>query len=442
MGRLKRLLGHVRYRLFTLTNQYIVFILTLLLLLGFGSACFGMSRLSVSLVDAQAEHYAQVAVKTLNAARQLYSKNVVERVKGIDAVTVGAEYHEVAGGIPNPATYTIELGDRLTNKTEGMVFRLYSDYPFPHRKETGGPRDQFEQDALAYLRQNPDSHFQIKEKFNDRFVFRYTEAVRMEPSCIECHNTIANSAKRNWRVGDVRGVVEIIQPLDSILLIASGGLKNIALALTVIIGLAIAGIMAVVNRLKHVNQELEEKVAQRTQELQKLATTDALTGLANRRYFDEVMAQALIDHAQWQQPLSLILCDVDHFKQYNDTYGHQTGDSCLHAIAQVLQQYTQGEQLLAGRFGGEEFIILLVNQTSEEAIAFAQDLRQGIHRLKLEHCTSSTAACVTISMGITTMMPTTTTTQAELIRVADQALYKAKNMGRDRHVFLTFETAV
>lgn len=439
MGRFTRKIAKFRRRLFLLLNQYIIYILIGLFAVGLCFACVGMYRLSTTLVDGQAKYYAQIAVKTLNEARQLYSKNVVGRVTSLDGIYVGAEYHNVAGGIPNPATYTIELGDRLSDETQGMLFRLYSDYPFPNRQETGGPRDEFEKNALTYLKENPQGHFEKKERLNDRLTFRYTEAVVMEASCVACHNTLTQSPKTSWQVGDVRGIVEITQPVDTVMLMAQDGLKNIALVLTTIIGLAIAGIMAVVNRLRHMNHELEEKVAQRTQELQKLATTDALTGLANRRHFDEVMEQAIANHGSLNQPLSLILCDVDHFKQYNDTYGHQTGDSCLHAVAQVLQHHTQRENRLAGRFGGEEFIILLTNQTSEEAIDFAQKIRQDMHYLALEHCASSTATCVTVSMGITTLMPTAMSTKKELIKIADQALYKAKNMGRDRHVFLAFE---
>ena len=441
MGRLKRKIFRFRRRLFQVLNQYLIYVLVGLFTIGLSFACFGMYKLSGTLVDSQARHYAQVAVKTLNEARQLYSRDVVGRVKNLESVSVAANYHEVDGGIPNPATFTIELGKSLSDEMQGMIFRLYSDYPFPYREEQGdaGPRDEFERNALVYLKQHPNDHFEKKEPLHNRQTFRYAEPVVMEASCVACHNQLPQSPKKDWQVGDVRGIVEITQPLDTVMLIAEEGLKNITLVLAAIIGLAIAGIMAVVNRLRTINQELEDKVAQRTQKLQKLATTDTLTGLANRRHFERVFSKELKHQTARHKPISLILGDVDHFKKYNDTYGHQTGDVCLHAVAQVLQAHAQEAGTLAGRFGGEEFILLLAGKTSEEAIAVADHICQDIHRLGLEHRASSAADCVTLSLGVTTTIPNSDTTQTELIKAADQALYRAKDLGRDRHVFLALE---
>ena len=348
-------------RLYQLVYERVVIILIVLLCLSLGIAFFGSYYLSINLVESQAMQYAMVSVKTLNEARRLYSQNVIRRLEEIDDVTVSPEYHSISGGIPNPATYTIELGDSLSDKSAGMLFRLYSEYPFPNRKKTGGPQDRFEREALNYLKQYPQKSFYRKEYIGDRLVFRYTEGVLMEASCVACHNALPNSPKKNWKLGELRGIVQITQPLDNILLIAQDGLKTIYIALTIIFSIAISGLVLVLGRFRETNRRLEEKVIKRTIALHRLATTDALTKLANRRQFDKILEREWQRSSLTKQSLSLILCDVDYFKKYNDTYGHQAGDNCLRAVAQVLQKNIEYPGAVAARYGGEEFAIILPN---------------------------------------------------------------------------------
>ncbi len=204
----------------------IVTSLLALIVIGFGVGIISSYNLSFRLVESQAEQFARVAVRTLNTARETYSKQVVRRVQARENVSVMAKYHTVEGAIPNPATYTIEVGEALSDRTQGMLFRLYSDYPFPNRIKTGGPQDSFEWDALEYLRKNPTESFHKTEHINNKLTFRYAEAITMNASCVACHNTLAKSPRKDWKIGDVRGVVEVTQPLDSIMLIARDGLRG------------------------------------------------------------------------------------------------------------------------------------------------------------------------------------------------------------------------
>ncbi len=411
---------------------YIVVTLFSLLIIGFGIGLFSSYRLSAWLVESQAKQYAQTAVKTLNTARQFYSDRVVMRLREMDGVTVGAEYHTIEGGIPNPATYNIEIGDKLSDPAQGLLFRLYSDYPFPNRIETGGPNDPFEWEALRTLRQNPEGAFYRKEELNGHLTFRYTEAVRMDASCVKCHNTLPNSPRKDWHEGDVRGIVEVTQPLDNIMLIAKDGIGSIYTSLAITFALAILGLSLVLIRFQMVNQDLEDKVRVRTAELRRQATLDGLTQLANRRQFDQHLEQEWQRAKQQQHPLSLILCDVDYFKQFNDTYGHQTGDECLKKIATTLAQSINHSGALTARYGGEEFGIILPNTNVLEAENFARSIRQNIHQLNIPHATSKVSNRVTISMGVAILESTNNHSIGELIESADQALYCAKENGRDR----------
>ncbi|MGD1806164.1 diguanylate cyclase domain-containing protein [Dapis sp. BLCC M126] len=420
--------------LYQLLYTRVIIILVTLLCLGFGIALAGTYYLSINLVDSQAMHYAKVAVKTLNEARILYSKNVVDRIKSMNGIVAIAEYHTVKGGIPNPATYTIELGERLSDESEGMLFRLYSNYPFPNRQLTGGPQDKFEWDALTYLTEHPEASFYRKEQLGDRLSFRYTEAVLMEPSCVACHNTLRNSPRKDWKVGQLRGIVEITQPVDDIMLIAEDGLKVIYTVLMIIIALAISGLILVIGRFRTINQELEQKIVERTAALNHLATIDELTQLVNRRQFNLLLQQEWRRMQRQQQPLSLILCDVDHFKKYNDTYGHPAGDNCLRAVAQVLDSSVKRSGEFAARYGGEEFAIVLPGVNSLEATRVATIIMDAIHCLKIPHKTSLNHSYVTLSMGIASTIPNDKNSSEQLIKSADLGLYQAKEEGRDRFI--------
>jgi diguanylate cyclase (GGDEF)-like protein/PAS domain S-box-containing protein len=167
-------------------------------------------------------------------------------------------------------------------------------------------------------------------------------------------------------------------------------------------------------------------------ELEKLATTDALTGLANRRRFDEHFAAEVARAARSGEPLTLVLCDVDHFKRYNDRYGHLRGDTCLVEVGRALQVVVRRPADLAARYGGEEFALVLPGTSQEGATTLADRLRESVRALAIEHDANDGHSIVTLSAGVATVIGAWTTD--EIFGLADRALYEAKNAGRDRHV--------
>ncbi|MDJ0842704.1 CHASE2 domain-containing protein [Crocosphaera sp.] len=164
---------------------------------------------------------------------------------------------------------------------------------------------------------------------------------------------------------------------------------------------------------------------------QKIAYIDSLTKLHNRRYFDSYLAQLWEEHKEKKMPLSLILCDVDYFKLYNDRYGHPEGDKCLQAVAQGILSAVRKTDL-AARFGGEEFVILLPNTNPSIAMSVAQRVCLKIKELELEHESSKINNYVTVSCGSASIVPDKEFSPKALIDQADIALYKAKESGRDR----------
>lgn len=166
-------------------------------------------------------------------------------------------------------------------------------------------------------------------------------------------------------------------------------------------------------------------------ELEHLVTLDGLTQVANRRQFDAYLTQEWNRAVREQSDLSLILCDVDYFKYYNDYYGHQKGDECLYQIAQAMSLLVKRPTDLVARYGGEEFGIILPCTDAAGAYVVAETIRQGIYNLKLPHAQSAVNCYVTLSLGVATIVPTVTLSLDALITAADTALYRAKHQGRD-----------
>lgn len=166
--------------------------------------------------------------------------------------------------------------------------------------------------------------------------------------------------------------------------------------------------------------------------LQRLATLDGLTQIANRRQFDICLQQEWLRLAREGQPLSLILCDIDYFKRYNDTYGHLAGDDCLRKVANALQQGIHRPADLLARYGGEEFAVILPNTGESGAMKVAENIREQVNGLQIPHAGSQVNPRVTLSLGVATTIPTPDRVPAELIARSDRALYQAKEQGRDR----------
>lgn len=178
--------------------------------------------------------------------------------------------------------------------------------------------------------------------------------------------------------------------------------------------------------------ELYHQLKIANKELKSLVNIDGLTKVANRRRFDEVLEQEWLILRREQLPLSLIFCDVDYFKLYNDTYGHPAGDECLKQIANKLQQVTKRPRDLVARYGGEEFAIILPNTPLTGAIHVAQEIQTKIKELAIAHDNSKVSNIVTLSLGVASMVPSLCTSPTTLLKSADRALYQAKEQGRDR----------
>ncbi|MEH6531522.1 MAG: diguanylate cyclase [Photobacterium frigidiphilum] len=196
--------------------------------------------------------------------------------------------------------------------------------------------------------------------------------------------------------------------------------------------------------LRNLNKELEQRVTERTaelelvnQKLESLSKLDPLTNIANRRVFDERIIEEWRRAERHQLPLSLLIMDVDNFKSYNDNYGHAAGDQCLKAIATTLEKLERRAGALFARYGGEEFVLLLPGQDTHAAQYSAKQALAEIQQLQLTRTKCANTDCnstiVTISIGVSTVIPAAHRSHNELFKQADMALYEAKSQGRNRY---------
>lgn len=183
--------------------------------------------------------------------------------------------------------------------------------------------------------------------------------------------------------------------------------------------------------------EVTSQLERANHRLEQLSLTDGLTGVANRRHFDRALLAEWNRSARAQAPLTLALIDIDHFKRYNDTYGHQEGDRCLQRVAAALARGVLRPGDLLARYGGEEFAVILADTDLAGGRTVGERLRAEVAALALAHATSTVRPIVTLSLGIATGIPDAEGSVESLVAAADRALYRAKEQGRDRLMVAT-----
>ena len=186
-------------------------------------------------------------------------------------------------------------------------------------------------------------------------------------------------------------------------------------------------------------QEVEQKLRDLNERLIKLAALDSLTQISNRRTFDEFFTREWQRGQRDKQPLSLVICDIDYFKLYNDNFGHQSGDICLTKVARAILNTVMRPADLVARYGGEEFAVILPQTPGKNALQVAETIRHKVKKLAIPHPQSKVSDYVSLSLGVSCIIPQPKYTKKQLLVNADKALYQAKKQGRDRAILKTID---
>ena len=269
---MKQFFRSLRDTLVKLLFRRTVTVLTVIFCLGILIVFGNMYYFSQQLVKTQALESAMQSASSLKKARALYNSEIVAPLIQADLVKASHDYAQQEGAIPLPITYIRTLGHQISQSNNGMEVRLYSDYPFPWRREESEIKDEFEHEALEFLRQNPERPFYRLETLASRPVLRYAEADVMKPRCIGCHNTYPGTPKNDWKVGDVRGVLEINLSLQDIRKYINKSLKGTLMLLFTMSVVGVAGLAMSIRRIRQYSRELEKRVEVRQQTMEQAFT--------------------------------------------------------------------------------------------------------------------------------------------------------------------------
>jgi len=247
-------------------------------------------------------------------------------------------------------------------------------------------------------------------KKGEKTAYFYMAPLIAKKSCLKCH------AKQGYNEGEVRGGISVTLPIVMKIPFSSllGG--HIAIGFIGLLGIVIAG-----GKLNRAYKTIERQAA-----------FDALTGIPNRRRFTEALLAEFKRNLRQKQFMSVIMCDVDNFKAYNDTYGHSSGDLCLKKVAQTINSSIKRAGDFCARYGGEEFVVILPDTPLDGAMYVAERIRSEIEKMGILHEKSLPEQVVTLSLGVATAEGSTSLTHEELVKRADMALYKAKKRGRNQ----------
>jgi phosphoserine phosphatase RsbU/P len=292
-----------------LLYQRTILVLAVMFCVGLAAVLWHLVRLSSTLVEASALQGTARYSEALMEFRSLYTSEVVVRAQA-RGIEVTHDYRTKPAAIPLPATLSIELGRRIGMQGSGLQVRLYSDYPFPWRVD-GGPRDAFEREALRHLQQHPDQPFTRFEDFEGRRSLRYATADRMRPACVSCHNSHPASPRKDWKVGDVRGILEVIRPLDSVMAESRAGVRQTGALLGAVCALWLGGLALAIGRLRQTNVELERKVDERTLALGH-RSTELATANAN-------LEKKIVEHERTEEALAKRTAELEDARSFLDS---------------------------------------------------------------------------------------------------------------------------
>lgn len=337
---------HVRglsRKLVTFLHEYPVLALGALLGLGAIIILWNFFQLAQQVNQQLATQYAGLLARMLEKAREEYSTQVTDRIQS--QVLVTDDYYDHAMAIPFPATFSINLANRIS--AGDRLTRIYSDYPFPSRQQEGGPRDAYEVEALQALRRDPETPFARIETVDGRLALRFAQAIRLREDCVECHNTRYDSPKIGWRTGDVRGVQEIILPLNTAL---SGTVHGLVRTLGVMLSLALMGVgllAVVVNKLRTSLRTVEGLAQATAAANQRLSATnsayDRFVPHEFLRFLDKesIIDVQLGDHIQ--KEMTILFSDIRSFttmsEQMTPEENFQFINDYLSAMGPIVREH-------------------------------------------------------------------------------------------------------
>ena len=407
---MRQLISRSRAAISQFIYKGILLAVTILFCVGVGVAMANMYRLSSSLIESQALQNATLYAQAIKEARTLYSSDVLTPLNTAKVINFTHDYNPTKVTVPVPATFLIELGKNITKKNPEVSLRLYSDYPFPWRRKEGGVRDDFERQAITYLTKNPTQRFFRVDNFRGKPAFRYAEADILSSSCVNCHNTHRDSPKTDWKVGDVRGILEITQPLDTITQNTQSELKNLFLLLVGLSLLGVTGLTLAISRLRQNAKQLEQRVRERTAQLQETNVELLKEQEKSDRLLLNILPESIAARLKDGQS-----CIADRFPEVTILFADIVGFTVLSAqrspeeLIEFLNEIFSSFDFLTEKYGlekiktiGDAYMVVggLPNPSTNHAESIAEmalDMQEELAKFNAKH-----HAGINIRIGINT----------------------------------------
>ncbi len=314
----------------------------------------------------------------------------------------------------NPALMTREISE-YASQAGDFIYHITSLNPL----NPDNSPDDFERKALEMFEEGR-REFVVKKQVDEKILFRYMAPLFVEKGCLSCHG------KQMYKLGDVRGGISVSFDISKIQKDMKTNRILIGIASLITVSILIAIFYVMVSRVAR-----KLRAAHRTIEI--MVITDELTQLYNRRHFYTCLGQEIDRVERYGHPISLLMLDIDHFKRVNDNFGHQSGDDILAGVAQIVRDVTRKSDIVA-RYGGEEFSVILPETDVEAAIECAEKIRQAIEDYIFQ-IQNRQVLQVTVSIGVSSIQQIGKIQEDDvkkIIEMADQALYKAKESGRNQ----------
>ncbi len=303
----------------------------------------------------------------------------------------------------SPAEMIRQLSS-IAESQEGIRFNLVGLPPYSDKAKIS----PWEIEAMQTIKNGEKEVGEFREE-KKRTYFRHMSPLYAKKSCLSCHT------EQGFKQGDLLGGLAIRLPFKDVFPMLPMASAHFG-----------AGLIGTLLMLW-----LGGKLNSAYETIRRQAKIDDLTGIPNRRFFSERLNLEFNRCRREHQPLSLIMCDIDHFKDFNDTYGHSVGDKCLKTVAQTIKETLRRSFDFCARYGGEEIVVILPGTPQEGAVNVAERIRSAVETLEIPHKNSSASPFVTLSLGVATDY-LDYKSHEELIRNADRALYRGKGNGRNR----------
>lgn len=359
----------------------------------------------------------------IKTVRGYYTDRVVAKVRKSGALHAGWNHAELDDTVPLPATFVKDVSDLLSRRDTRLA--LVSPYPWPHRADR--VMDAFQLAAWDAFRTDPDRVFSREDVIGGRRVLRVAVADRLtSQTCIDCHNADPLSPRHDWKLGDVRAVLEVTKVTEPYLAAADGRAGTIIGLVALAAAAIVAVIVAFAWTIRRNGVERQKTDAQ----VRYLAFNDQMTGLLNRASLTARLDQRLADPARAGERFAVHYIDLDRFKEINDSLGHAAGDAVLIEAAERLKALMRPTDLV-GRLGGDEFVFVRTAESDGSCeAALAPEIVAAMSR---PFDAGGNPVAISASVGVR-IVTAGSTNAHDTLKAADLALYRAKALGRNRHV--------